>query len=109
MRNLGGVERDVSPHAAEALVAAGARLVDVREPEELVADGRFPGATHIPLGELTQRAAELEGERLVLACRSGARSAMAADALRASGWEAYNLDGGILAWQRDGLPLEGNT
>ncbi len=31
---------------------------------------------------------------------------MAADALRASGFEAYNVDGGILAWERDGLPVE---
>ncbi|HEX8206336.1 MAG TPA: rhodanese-like domain-containing protein [Solirubrobacteraceae bacterium] len=103
------MERDVSPRAAEALVREGARLVDVREPVELETEGRFPGAVHVPLGELSQRAAELEGERLVLACRSGARSAMAADALRASGWEAYNLDGGIQAWERDGLPVERNT
>ena len=102
------MERDIEPRAAEALVQEGARLVDVREPGELVADGRFPGATHIPLGELSQRASELAGERLVIACRSGARSAMAADALRSSGWEAYNLDGGILAWEQAGLPVERN-
>jgi rhodanese-related sulfurtransferase len=103
------VERDVSPHAAEALVAEGATLVDVREPVELETEGRFPGAVHIPLGELSQRAGELEGRRLVLACRTGSRSAMAAEALRAAGWEAYNLDGGIQAWERDGLSVERNT
>jgi rhodanese-related sulfurtransferase len=103
------VERDVSPRAAEALVAEGARLVDVREADELDSDGRIAGALHVPLGELSQRAADLEGERLVLVCRSGARSGMAADALRASGWEAFNIDGGILAWERDGLPVERNT
>ena len=103
------MERDVSPRAAEALVREGARLVDVREPEELVADGRIEGALHVPLGELSQRAHELADERLVIVCRSGARSGMAADALRASGWEAYNVDGGILAWERDGLPVERNT
>jgi rhodanese-related sulfurtransferase len=103
------VERDLQPHAAEQLVREGATLVDVREPGELRDDGRFPGAVHIPLGDLGARASELQGERLVLACRSGARSAMAADALRASGYEAYNLDGGILAWERAGLPVERNT
>ena len=102
------MERDLKPHAAEALVSEGATLVDVREPGELVTDGRFPGAVHIPLGELSERAGELEGGRLVLACRSGARSAMAAEALRASGFDAYNLEGGILAWERDGLPVERN-
>ena len=83
--------------------------MDVREADELEADGRFPDAVHIPLGDLSQRAGELRGERLVIACRSGARSAMAADALRASGFEAYNVDGGILRWERDGLPVERNT
>ena len=84
-------------------------MVDVREADELETDGRFPGAVHVPLAELSHRAGELEGERLVLACRSGTRSAMAADALRASGFEAYNVDGGILRWERDGLPVERNT
>ncbi|HEX2086463.1 MAG TPA: rhodanese-like domain-containing protein [Solirubrobacteraceae bacterium] len=100
------MERDVSPRAAEALVREGARLVDVREADELVADGRIPGAEHVPLGTLAERAGDLAGETVVFVCRSGARSGMAADALRASGFEAYNVDGGILAWERDGLPVE---
>ena len=102
------MERDIQPRAAEALVAEGARLVDVREADELVEDGRVEGALHVPLATLAERAEELTGERVVLICRSGARSAMAADALRASGFEAYNVDGGILAWERDGLPVERN-
>ena len=103
------MERDLQPRAAEALVAEGARLVDVREAEELQTEGRIAGATHIPLGSLPEHAAELAGERLVLFCRSGSRSAMAADALRASGWEAHSLDGGIQAWEAAGLPVERNT
>ena len=103
------MELDVQPRAAEALAREGARLVDVREAEELQADGRIPGALHVPLAELGQRAHELAGERLLIVCRSGARSAMAADALRASGFDAANVDGGILAWERDGLPVERNT
>ena len=99
----------MSPRAAEALVAQGACLVDVREADELASDGRVEGAVHIPLGELSRRATELEGRRVVLVCRSGSRSAMAADALRASGWEAHSVDGGILAWERHGLPVERNT
>jgi rhodanese-related sulfurtransferase len=99
------VTRDVEPRAAQAL---GARIVDVREPAELDEDGRVPGAVHIPLGDLSQRAPELAGEPVVLICRSGVRSAMAADALRASGFEAYSVDGGILAWEAAGLPVERN-
>ena len=96
------MERDIQPRAAEAL---GARIVDVREQAELDEDGRIEGAVHIPLGDLSGRASELAGEPVVLICRSGTRSAMAADALRASGFEAYSVDGGILAWERDGLPV----
>ena len=97
--------RDLAPRAAQEL---GARIVDVREPAELDEDGRVPGAAHIPLGQLSERAAELAGEPVVLICRSGTRSAMAADALRASGYEAYSVDGGIIAWEAAGLPVERN-
>ena len=102
---VAAVDRDVDPRSAEALAERGI-MVDVREADELVADGRVEGAEHIPLGELSERAAELPADRpVVLICRSGVRSAMAADALRASGFEAYSVDGGILAWGRDGLPI----
>ncbi len=99
------MSRDLEPRAAHRL---GGRLVDVREPAELDEDGRVPDAVHIPLGQLSERAAELAGEPVVLICRSGVRSAMAADALRASGFEAYSVDGGILAWEAAGLPVERN-
>ena len=59
--------------------------------------------------DVSPHAGERAGERLVIVCRSGARSGLAADALRASGFEAYNVDGGILAWERAGLPVERNT
>lgn len=100
------MSRDVDPRAAAALIAEGALAVDVREAAELREDGRLEGAEHVPLGELATRAGELPADRpLVLICRSGTRSAMAADALRASGYEAYSVDGGILAWKREGLPV----
>ena len=43
---------------------------------------------------------------MVFYCRSGARSALAAQAFRASGFDAYNLAGGLVAWTERGLPLE---
>ena len=53
------------------------------------------------------RAEELPQDRkVVFQCRLGIRSAMAMQAFRASGWEAYHIDGGILAWVEAGLPLE---
>jgi rhodanese-related sulfurtransferase len=94
---------------ANGLDAAGdVHLVDVRTQEERDA-GRIPGDTaHIPFDELVTRAAELEGEKtIVFYCRSGDRSAVAADAFTASGFDAVSLAGGIVAWEESGRPVEG--
>lgn len=80
-------------------------IVDVREPVEWEA-GHVPGALHIPLGELHARRGELRASTPVIAvCRSGSRSAMATLALRSAGIDAANLDGGMKAWAKAGLPL----
>ena len=80
-------------------------LLDVREQDEWDA-GHIEGAQHIPLGELGARLAEVPKEQVVVAvCRSGSRSDRAAKGLRLSGFEAENLDGGVTAWTRAGLPL----
>ena len=100
------IEEDISPARAAELVREGAQLVDVRTPEEVDA-GRIEGALHIELEELPARAGELEqGRPVVFYCRSGQRSAMASGAFRAAGFDAYNLDGGLLAWVHGGLPIE---
>jgi rhodanese-related sulfurtransferase len=81
-------------------------LIDVREQYEWDA-GRIPGAKHVALAQLSDRAAEIPHDRpVVFQCAVGARSAMATDAFRASGWDAYNMAGGIAAWVELGLPLE---
>ena len=87
---------------------AGAVLVDVREPEEW-RRGHAPGATHIPLGALGGRIGELPRDRdVLLICRSGSRSGTAQRALRRQGYDrALNVDGGMTAWARAGLPMEG--
>ena len=46
---------------------------------------------------------------MVFYCRVGARSAMAAQAFAGSGWDAYNLSGGIVSWVVAGLPIEGEV
>lgn len=95
---------ELSPEQVREL--ADAQLVDVRTQEEREA-AHIPGTAHIPLERLEESAAELDRERpLVLYCRSGERSAMAAEAFSASGWDATSLQGGILAWADSGLPLE---
>ena len=62
--------------------------MDVRSPEEFAA-GHVPGAINIPHDQIGQRAAELgpRDTEILLYCRSGRRSAIAADALRVLGYE----------------------
>jgi adenylyltransferase/sulfurtransferase len=74
-------------------------LVDVREPHEFQIC-RIPGSTLIPLGELPKRVNELNtADEILVHCKSGARSAKAADFLRQSGFKrVLNVKGGILAW-----------
>ena len=84
---------------------ADSHLLDVREDDEWQA-GHIEGAQHIPLGELGERLAELPtGRRIIAVCRSGSRSGAAVRGLRQLGYEAENLDGGVTAWTKAGLPL----
>lgn len=104
---LFGRKQGLGPAAAAELADRGeAVILDVREQREWDA-GHAPAALHIPLGELPQRLAELPRDRRVVAvCRSGGRSSTAVKALRGAGLEAENLDGGMNAWRRAGLPLD---
>jgi len=98
--------REVSREEAEKLVADGAQLVDVRAEHEW-GMGRIAGAKHLPLAELSERVDELDRDRpVVLYCRGGNRSAMAAEALAAEGFDASKLTEGIVGWAEAGLPLE---
>ena len=100
-------DRDVTPEQAEGLRRdQDAQLIDVREDYEWDA-GRIGGARHIVLGEVASQASTIEKERpVVFYCRVGSRSAMAADAFRGAGYEAYSLQGGLEAWSGEGRPLE---
>lgn len=84
------------------------RLLDVREDDEWVA-GHAPQAVHVPLPEIAGRwppaLAGVGDRRVSVVCRVGARSADAAAYLLAQGVDAVNVDGGMLAWQRAGLPV----
>lgn len=91
-------------------------LVDVREPGE-VAEGMIPGAVPAPRGMLEFHAdpatpyhlSQLSPERrVVVYCKSGARSALAAATLRSLGYrDIAHLDGGIMAWTDAQRPTVG--
>ncbi len=100
-------EGDVEPKEAAEKAGSGAVLVDVRSEAEM-AQGMIPGAVAIPLHLLPMRAESLPKDReIVLYCRSGARSAQARQFLKQLGFsKAYNLAGGVMAWQMAGGGLE---
>jgi rhodanese-related sulfurtransferase len=98
--------QDLSPARAAELLRDGAQGVDVREQYERDA-GHIAETLHIELDQLTAAAETLDRERpIVFYCRTGSRSALAAQAFAAAGFEAHNLDGGLKAWVEDGLPIE---
>jgi rhodanese-related sulfurtransferase len=104
---MSGVDTELPPERAAELVREGdAQLVDVRENFEHEA-GRIAGARHIEMDQLPAEAATIYRDRpVVFYCRSGGRSAVAVEAFRGAGYEAFNLSGGLLAWVERGLPIE---
>ena len=80
------------------------RLIDVRTAEEY-AEGHLLGAENIDVKDtlFAERIKGVEG-KVAVYCRGGRRSLKAAEQLAASGCTVYNLDGGILAWQKAGNP-----
>lgn len=96
----------LSPERAAELQREGAQIIDVREDHEHEA-GHVPGDRHIVLPDLPAQAGTLDKEKpVVVYCRSGSRAEVAADALAASGYDAYNVEGGFVAWLEAGLPAE---
>lgn len=99
-------EHELAPGQAAELIAAGAQLIDVRRPYEWEG-GRLAGARNIEMNELSGAADSIARDRpVIFYCRGGNRSAMAADAFRSAGYDAYHVGGGIQAWADEGRPLE---
>jgi molybdopterin/thiamine biosynthesis adenylyltransferase/rhodanese-related sulfurtransferase len=101
----------LSPEQAQEELSAGGEqiLLDTREPHEY-AEAHLEGATLVPPAEVAERIDEIatdNSQRIILYCRSGARSARAAHQLQEQfGYDnVANVDGGILAWQQAGLPV----
>ena|ERR687893_1383990 len=106
MSDFDDASLDVTTEQAAAALADGsAQVIDVREPHEWDA-GHMEGARHVPLGALQGQAETIDRDAPVLfSCKTGGRSTMAAQAFRAAGYRAFNVDGGIEKWVAEGRPI----
>jgi rhodanese-related sulfurtransferase len=102
-----GVTEDYTPQQVAVLAAAGGvQLVDVRAAHEHEA-GHISGSRWIELTDLPMQAGTIDRSvPVIFYCYSGARSAMATEALLEAGFDAHNMTGGMLEWQAAGLQLE---
>ncbi|GAA5196475.1 rhodanese-like domain-containing protein [Rugosimonospora acidiphila] len=110
-----GLDR-YDPYRAAAARAGGALLVDIRPAAQRAASGMIPGALAIERNVLEWRLDPTSDARLPVAnrydlpvivyCQEGYTSSLAAAALQDLGlYLATDLDGGIVAWRRAGLPV----
>jgi rhodanese-related sulfurtransferase len=104
-----GVKEVDTNGALQLINHKDAFVLDVREPSEYE-NGHLLNARLIPLGKLKERVGELEKHKdkpLVVVCRSGNRSGTACAILSKQGFtQAYNLMGGMMAWQKASLPVK---
>src|SRR6201996_9398648 len=93
------------PEVLSADLPAGVFLLDVREDDEWTA-GHAPEAVHVRLGDLGARVSELPRDReIYVICRSGARSAYAAQTLAGGGVSTVNVADGMTGWAVAGRPM----
>jgi rhodanese-related sulfurtransferase len=100
---------EIYPAEVKAAVAEGAQFIDVREPyeiDEVAYD--IEGKMEIPLGEIQSRISEIpKGKKIIIGCRSGARSMNACMFLDMQGFDdVVNMNGGIMSWIDNGLPTK---
>jgi rhodanese-related sulfurtransferase len=109
-RRILGIETASINEAVAMSNHEDALFVDVREPKEVGDGGLIQGAVHIPLSSFKKNIGQLDKHKnkpVVVYCRSGQRSIGAAGTLKKAGFEkVYNLTGGIIAWQKDSLPIQ---
>lgn len=82
-------------------------VFDVREQWEYD-EAHIPGVVHIPMGDIPDRISEIPQDKtVILTCRSGNRSGQVTNFLQQNGFDnVHNMDGGILAWQAAGFPVD---
>ncbi len=84
-------------------------VLDVREDDEWSA-GHIDGARHVPMYQVPQHVNYAQDDLtqdvpIVVVCKMGGRSAQVTAWLNQQGWQAANLDGGMLAWATAGRPM----
>ena len=104
---------EITPQEAFAeLDEGGVRLIDTREPFEYE-ESHIEGGELIPpgvIGDRIEAAVPDKDQRIILQCRSGARSLAAAEILAGMGYtNLANMEGGILEWEAQGLPVESDA
>jgi rhodanese-related sulfurtransferase len=104
----GAVASAVSAADAYKMTQQNALLIDVREKNEVAAQAYdVAHVVNIPMSEFESRIAEIPKDKpVILACLSGGRSQQALSILQAQGFtNAMNLEGGMMAWNGQGLPV----
>lgn len=101
-----GLPAEISVAQAFEKRAAGAFILDVREPSEWN-EFHVPGSTLIPLGQLADRVSEVpQDQEVVVVCRSGNRSQQGRDILKQAGFtQVTSMTGGVREWQAAGYPI----
>lgn len=98
--------KSVDPREAQEMIENGAIAIDVRMDYEWDA-GHIAGARRVEMNDLVAVAESLpRGNPIVFYCRSGNRSSLPATLFREAGFDAFNVDGGLIAWIETGLPIE---
>lgn len=109
-RRMLGIETATVNDAVAMSNHEDALFVDVRESKEISSNGIIQGAVHIPLSSFKKNIGQLDKYKnrpVVVYCRTGQRSISAAGTLKKAGFEkVYNLTGGMIAWQKDSLPIQ---
>ncbi|MRX73961.1 rhodanese-like domain-containing protein [Bacillus lacus] len=82
------------------------QLIDVREDEE-VQEGMIPGALHIKMGDIPEKAESLDKDKeYIFICRSGRRSENVCAFLQDQGYKVVNMTGGMLDWKGQSQPKQ---
>lgn len=92
--------KTITTYEVKQMIEAGeeVHLIDVREADEL-AQGKIPGVIHIPLGLLEFKMQDLDKKNAyIIVCLSGGRSGQAAMFLEGYGYDATNMNGGMMMW-----------
>lgn len=100
----------ISPQQANALVAEGAKLIDIRDPDEYARE-HIPAARSVPLSTLPGGLETHAGETVIFHCQSGARTSSNAARLAqaAAPAQAFIVEGGIQGWKLAGLITQEDT